>query len=310
MERVFLLDTSTLGLGLTLSSTDNALDFRGVDETAQVWLDDNWGWEEEVLLEGRRLGGGTVDGIEGLECSRGPDDETTEVTTWGELEEVEGEDGAGLDTWDVAESSDELLAINGWVVDNQWSTALTVAAATELTLTSAELAGGLDLLDVLGGAYTLEEVDSSGSLGDGGVGEDLRVDNERNFWDLGDLVTTGKEESRDGGGSQGRGSSKSLLAKVDLDIPASPGLGGSEHATRSAHVTESSLTSTVSSTTRDTRDTGNSTTCKSKIISHYPQPQKYLISTPVPKSLQRSTTLPIQSNSQPDVPTHEENKAY
>ena len=51
----------------------------------------------------------------------------------------------------------------------------------------------------------------------------------------------------------------SLLALVDLDVPLAPDLGGSEHATRTAHVTESSLTSTVGTTTRDTRDTGNST---------------------------------------------------
>ena len=53
----------------------------------------------------------------------------------------------------------------------------------------------------------------------------------------------------------------SLLAKVDLLVPLSPDLGRSEHATRSAHVTESSLSSTVSSSSRDTRNTGNGTTC-------------------------------------------------
>lgn len=54
----------------------------------------------------------------------------------------------------------------------------------------------------------------------------------------------------------------SLLALVDLDVPLAPDLGGSEHATRSAHVTESSLTSTVSTATRDTRNTGDSATCE------------------------------------------------
>lgn len=54
----------------------------------------------------------------------------------------------------------------------------------------------------------------------------------------------------------------SLLALVDLDVPLAPDLGGSEHATRSAHVTESSLTGTVSTTTRDTRNTGDSATCE------------------------------------------------
>jgi hypothetical protein len=43
-------------------------------------------------------------------------------------------------------------------------------------------------------------------------------------------------------------------------VPAAPDLGRSEHAARTAHVTESGLTSTVSTRARDTRDTGNSAT--------------------------------------------------
>ena len=42
-----------------------------------------------------------------------------------------------------------------------------------------------------------------GGLGDSCVGEGLGVDDERNFWDRGDLVTAGKEKSGDGRSSQG-----------------------------------------------------------------------------------------------------------
>lgn len=52
-----------------------------------------------------------------------------------------------------------------------------------------------------------------------------------------------------------------LLALVDLDVPLPPDLGGSEHATGSAHVTKGGLAGTVGTTTRDTGDTGNSATC-------------------------------------------------
>jgi hypothetical protein len=51
-----------------------------------------------------------------------------------------------------------------------------------------------------------------------------------------------------------------LLAKVDLLVPLAPDLGGREHATGTALVTEGGLTGTVSTTTRDTRDTGDSAT--------------------------------------------------
>jgi hypothetical protein len=61
----------------------------------------------------------------------------------------------------------------------------------------------------------------------------------------------------------------SLLAKVYLLVPFPPDLRRSKHATRSAHVTESSLSSTVSSSSRDTGNTSNSTTWVN-IISHFP----------------------------------------
>ena len=75
----------------------------------------------------------------------------------------------------------------------------------------------------------------------------------------------------------------SLLAKVDLLVPLSPDLCGSEHTTRSAHVTESSLSSTVSSSTGDTRNTGNSTTCVdvlARALSFNSPPPKSIIPNP------------------------------
>lgn len=52
----------------------------------------------------------------------------------------------------------------------------------------------------------------------------------------------------------------SLLALVDLDVPLAPDFGRSKHTARSTHVTKGSLTGTVSTTTRDTRNTSDSTT--------------------------------------------------
>ena len=256
-ERVLLLDVGALLDGTTLGGAEDGLNLGRVDELDNVGLGDRVLGKEEVLLEGRGLGGGTVDLVKGLESGRGPDDETAEVTTRGELEEVHGEDGAGLNTGDVAESGNELLAILAGVVDNEGTTALAVAAVSQLTLTGAELLGSLDLLEV--STNGLEEGDGSGGLGDGSVAEGGRVDDERNLRNGGDLVTTGHQESGGGRGSNGRGGSETLLAKVDLLLPLAPDLGGSEHATRAALVTEGGLTGTVSTTTGDTGDTGNST---------------------------------------------------
>jgi hypothetical protein len=69
VQRVLLLDTSALGLGETASGSDYALDFGRVDQSAYIGLCDDWGWEEEVLLEGGWNGGGAIDGIKSLESS-------------------------------------------------------------------------------------------------------------------------------------------------------------------------------------------------------------------------------------------------
>ena len=53
----------------------------------------------------------------------------------------------------------------------------------------------------------------------------------------------------------------SLLVQVDLLVPLSPDLGGCEHATGPALVTEGCLTCSVCTTARYSRNTGDSSTC-------------------------------------------------
>lgn len=220
-ERVLLLARSALADGTTLDGAEDGLDFGAVDELGNVGLSNRVGRQEEVLLEGGGLGGGAVDLVKSLESGRGPDDETSEVSTRGELEEVQGVDWGSLDTWDVAESANQLLSVLVGVVDDERTTALPVATVPELTLTSAELLGGLDLLNVRAGTNSLQESKSSRGLGNGGVGESGGGDDERDLWDSGDLVTAGEKESGAGRCSDGRSSGEtpdlfvSLVCQLD-----------------------------------------------------------------------------------------------
>ena len=265
-KRVLLLHGTTAGDSVALGSVEGALDFGAVDEAVEVGLGDAVGGQEEVALVGGGLGGGAVDLVEGLEGGRGPDDKAAEVTTGGELEEVESGDGAGLNTGDVAEATDNLATVGLGVVDDEGTTALAVTAATELTLTGAELLGAPDLVEVITGTDGAEESNAASGLGDGGTLEDGRVDDEGDLGDGHDLVATGHQERGSSGSSQGGAGSVALLALVDLDVPAAPDLGRGEHATGTAHVTEGGLTSAVSTTTRDTGDTGDGTTCFSSML--------------------------------------------
>lgn len=75
------------------------------------------------------------------------------------------------------------------------------------------------------------------------------------------------EESSVGRGSKGRGGGEALLAEVDLLMPATPDLGGSEHAAGPAHIAKRCLASAMGTTARDTRNTRNGTTYKSMLVS-------------------------------------------
>jgi hypothetical protein len=73
-------------------------------------------------------------------------------------------------------------------------------------------------------------------------------------------VATGHDDGSDGRGGEGRDNREPALVHVDVPVPAAPDLGGREHATLAAHVTESTLARAVSTTTTDTGDTGDGTT--------------------------------------------------
>ena len=72
------------------------------------------------------------------------------MSTWGKLEEVQCEDGGGLYAGDVAECAREFNAVDFGVVDDEGAAALSVTAATELTLACTKLSGGLDLVNICG----------------------------------------------------------------------------------------------------------------------------------------------------------------
>lgn len=216
-ERVLLLDVGPLGAGLALGLTKDGLDFGGVDQTGNVGVSDKVGRQDEVLLQSRGSAGGAVDLVQGGESGRSPDNEATQVSTRGELEEVESEDGGGLNSGDVAESLDELLAIDLGVVDNQRTTTLAVTAATELTLTGTDLLGLLDLDQVGTSTNSLQESDGSLGLGQGGTLESLGVDNQRDLGNAGDAVTTGEQEGRNGRSSQGGSGSEAPVYSVSME---------------------------------------------------------------------------------------------
>lgn len=96
-----------------------------------------------------------------------------------------------------------------------------------------------------------------GILGLYDVLESLAVDDEGNLSDVGDAVTSGKDESWDGRSGDGGCQSVTSLVKRGASVPSSPDLCGGEHSSTSAHVSESSLTGSVGTSTANTGDTSD-----------------------------------------------------
>ena len=90
------------------------------------------------MLDGRGLAAGAEDLVKSLESTLGPHNEATNVATRSQLKQVQGLDGAQVDSGNVAESPRDTVVL---VVHNQRAQADDVAAVAHLANTGANLLG-------------------------------------------------------------------------------------------------------------------------------------------------------------------------
>lgn len=170
VEGVVLLGVveDTIGLG----SAEGGLDLVGVDDTSDVGIGDFAVGKGVALLLGGGLSPGSEDVVQLLEGTFSPDDKATNVASGGELEEVESADVGDFDTGDVSKGLDEGDIGSG--VDDERSSAGSVASVSEFSLSGTDLDGVDDLLDITPGTGVSEE--SDGLLGAfdlfGGIADD------------------------------------------------------------------------------------------------------------------------------------------
>ena len=238
---------AAVGLAGLLGRVDGGLDSVGVDDSRKITVGHDVAGQVEAGLV-------LVDGVEGFEGALGEDDEATHVASRGELEEVEARHVLELHTREVAEGAGDAVV---FVVDNKRTAALGEAAVAHLAAAGAGGAGVADVFDVLVSADGSAQGVGGGGLGDAldGVGDD-----QGDLGDAGHAVTTGQDEGGDSGSSKSRSNGVAALVLVDLLVPLAPGLGGSEHASTTAHVTEGTLTRAGGTATSHTGDTGHGAT--------------------------------------------------
>jgi len=132
-------------LGGSLFWSKDGLDFFRIDDSGQVRIEDDGSWELPSLLLLRSLGLGSKDVVELLESVLSPDDESSEMTSWSQLQDVQSLDGYKFNTGDVSESQ---VQWSLFVVDNQWSSSLSPSSVSEFSFTGSQSDRILDLLDI------------------------------------------------------------------------------------------------------------------------------------------------------------------
>jgi len=212
------------------------LDFVGVDDLGDVWVSEDGSVE---LVADLLVGWESVcseDFVEAGEGGLSPDDESSEVTTWGELLEVKSGDVADIDSWDVSDSSEEVDVFVG--VDEKRASSDLESLISDLSNSWSEGFVVGNSFNIFPGTDLLKKSDDVLGLLDS---FDLVVNNAWDVGDLGDLVASSKDEWSNSRSSQSGSDGVSSLLEVDLSVPSSPGLQWGEHSSLSAHVTESSL---------------------------------------------------------------------
>lgn len=115
------------------------LNLIGVDDSGKIGAGHDSSVEViSTLFEGS-VSVGTENSVESSETTLGEDDESTEMSSWSELEDVESMDVASVNTWQV--SSSVLQFVVSFVVDDQWSLSQDVSGVSQFTLTSSGVSG-------------------------------------------------------------------------------------------------------------------------------------------------------------------------
>ena len=114
-----------------------------------------------------------------------PDDESSDMSSGGELEEIESADVNSLNTGDVSQGSDKRNVLS--TVDNKWSSSGSVSSVSEFTETSSNLDGVGNFLDIIESSDISKESDGFFSSFNS---FDCIVNDEWEFWNLVESVSS------------------------------------------------------------------------------------------------------------------------
>jgi hypothetical protein len=146
---------------------NSSLNFIGVDDAGDIGVSNLVSGEGPALLLRTSLLVGSEDVVKLLECTFGPDDKSSDVSSGGKLKEVKPANVSDLNSRNVSESLDQRDI--GTTVDDQRSSSASDLDSVNNLLDISPSSGVLEESDGLSGAFDLfgSIRDDKGQLGDG-----------------------------------------------------------------------------------------------------------------------------------------------
>lgn len=177
---------------VSFGTSDDRLNLIGVDDSGEIGVSDFVSGEVESLLLDTWIFIGSEDVVELFEGSFSPDDESSDVPSWCELEEVKSADMSNFDSWNVSEGLDE--GDIGSAVDNKRTSSGSVSSVSKLSFSCSNLDSVNDFLDISVSSDISQE--SDGFLSSFDLFS-VVVDDQGEFWDAIDSVSSGLNQGED-----------------------------------------------------------------------------------------------------------------
>lgn len=170
-----------------LDISEDSLNLVGVYDSGEISTLHNSSVESVSLLLSGSLHEVSEDGVESSEGRLGVDNESTEVTSGSELQDVESVDVANIDTLDVSSGLGNRVII---VVDNEGTLSHDISRVSVFAFTSSDFAGALDLIEIVINTKLGEDLEEVGCL----LGGRESINDKRELSDGINGVSSGHDE--------------------------------------------------------------------------------------------------------------------
>jgi len=219
------------------------LNFVRVDDTSNIRVGEQRLWEFESFLLFAIKFTRSKDRVELFECRFSPNNKSSRVSSRSELKEIQSRDMAEFNTRNVSEGLNNLGSSFGsflfFVVNNKRTLLLNITSSSGLSFTSTKVTGILDSFNIRISTNSFQKFDSIFSLGNV---INFNISNDQwDFRQFFNMVTTSHNQRSNRGSSQSSAGSISALSLGDSNVPSSPDVILTKHATTTTHVSKGSL---------------------------------------------------------------------